>query len=101
MQKRLLTLTLPDAVIPNYSKNKGGRRCLENTFPSALIAESQKILIRQSKTEKSKLITHASRNDYMKNGNYVPTTKKRHRKEAMADSKPGLLIWKLSQRWER
>jgi len=37
----------------------------------------------------------------MKNGNYGPATKKRYREEAMAHSKPGLLIWRLRQRWER
>jgi hypothetical protein len=48
--------------------------------------------------KKSELITHTSRNDYIKNGNYGPTTKKRYGKEAMAHSKPDFLIWRLSQR---
>jgi hypothetical protein len=48
-----------------------------------------------------KIITHTSRNDYMKNCNYGPATKKRYLEEAMAHSKPGLLIWRLRQRWER
>jgi hypothetical protein len=48
--------------------------------------------------KKKIIITHTSRNDYMKNGNYGPATKKRYRKEAMSHSKPDFLIWRLRQK---